>query len=470
MSPLELSTPIEPSRDAAPDDGPTPELFASPNWAGDGLYFLPYQRRWLADKSPLKIIEKSRQIGLTSATAFSAVRRTAVQDARHDVFVSSRDEMQARLFLEDARRWAGALHIGARDLGAELLPDHPRGGAGVLELSNGRRIYSLASTPNALAGKRGHVILDEFALHANQRELFRVAKPVTTWGGQLEIISTHRGTKSVFNEIIRGITEQGNPMGWSHHKVTLQDAVNEGLVERLNEKTGRFESREDFMRRTRAECLDEAQWQEEFCCQPADETTAFLTYEMVHACEADCLWPNLQSALCNPLGPLFLGMDTGRKHDLTVIDVGEQIGDVIWDRLRLELANKTFAEQEFELFQILALPGLRRACIDATGLGMQLAERARQRFGWKVEPVTFTAGAKEEMAYALRTAFEDRRVRIPSDNKLISDLLGIKREVTSSGSLRFAGESGDSHCDRFWAKALRQRAATTTRGIQATVG
>ena len=29
--------------------------------------------------------------------------------------------------------------------------------------------------------------------------------------------------------------------------------------------------------------------------------------------------------------------------------------------------------------------------MDATGMGMQLAERARERFRWKVEPITFTA-------------------------------------------------------------------------------
>src|SRR5207247_9666679 len=90
--------------------------------------------------------------------------------------------------------------------------------------------------PNALAGKRGHVVLDEFALHQDQRLLYRVAKPVITWGGQLEIISTHRGANSVFNQIIRGIVEQGNPMGWSHHKVTLQQAVEQGLVEKINAK------------------------------------------------------------------------------------------------------------------------------------------------------------------------------------------------------------------------------------------
>jgi len=91
---------------------------------------------------------------------------------------------------------------------------------------------------------------------------------------------------------------------------------------------------------------------------------------------------------------------------------------------------------------------------------MQLAERAKERFGSKVEPVTFNAAIKEEMAFALRTAFEDRTLRIDPDPKLRSDLRGIKKLVTSAGNIRFLGESGDSHCDRFWAKALRHHAAT----------
>jgi hypothetical protein len=33
--------------------------------------------------------------------------------------------------------------------------------------------------------------------------------------------------------------------------------------------------------------------------------------------------------------------------------------------------------------------------------------------------------------------------------------------VTSAGNIRFLAEDDDSHCDRFWAKALRQHAANT---------
>src|SRR5205823_11052184 len=136
--------------------------------------------------------------------------------------------------LEDCKYWANVLHLAATDLGEVVLDSKNNVSAYVLQFSNGKRIYCVSSNPNALAGKRGHVKLDEFALHQDQRLLYRVAKPVTTWGGQVSVISTHRGAQTVFNELIQEIRERGNPMGWSLHTVPLQKAVEEGLVERIN--------------------------------------------------------------------------------------------------------------------------------------------------------------------------------------------------------------------------------------------
>ena len=66
-----------------------------------GALFLPFQQRWVADKSRLKLMEKSRQIGISWATAYSAAERTAAASNRWDQWVSSRDDLQARLFIED---------------------------------------------------------------------------------------------------------------------------------------------------------------------------------------------------------------------------------------------------------------------------------------------------------------------------------------------------------------------------------
>jgi phage FluMu gp28-like protein len=58
-----------------------------------------------------------------------------------------------------------------RDLGQVVLDAKTKLSAHALHFASGRRIYSLSSNSNALAGKRSHVKLDEFALHQDQRLL-----------------------------------------------------------------------------------------------------------------------------------------------------------------------------------------------------------------------------------------------------------------------------------------------------------
>jgi len=79
---------------------------------------LPYQIKWVRDQSRLKLAVKSRQIGWTWATAFAMVERKCVAGARLDAWISSRDEIQARLFLEDCAAFARLLDIAVKPFGA----------------------------------------------------------------------------------------------------------------------------------------------------------------------------------------------------------------------------------------------------------------------------------------------------------------------------------------------------------------
>jgi phage FluMu gp28-like protein len=468
-------------------------------------YFYKSQADFARDNSPLKLVLKSRQTGFTFVNAFRLVLLVSAKNAKHDAFISSRDLASAKLFIQDCLHWAKILHQGARSLGETLFDRDSGTNAYVLEFANGKRIYSLSSNPNALAGKRGHVTLDEFALHEDARTLFSVAKPVTTWGGEFTIISTHRGYNTLFAQLIRDVTEGSNPMGWSLHTVPIQKAVDEGIVERINKKTGRNETREAFLKRLRAECVDEESWLQEYCCTPADLESAFFSHDLLDAATdrnlqlwslddlcaelqfrqsheyqewlqssanqasdaAPSLIGNRKSAFANNSSSqlstknpqLFLGLDIARVRNLAVIDVGEKIGSVTYDRLRIEIHNKPFEEIRAPLWRLLKLPQITRACIDASGMGIELAEDARRDFGYKVEPITFTPALKEEMAFALRRELEDSHLRIPNDPALRADFRALKKEVTPNGKLRFIGQVENSHCDRTWAKALRQHAA-----------
>lgn len=455
----------------------------------DEKYFLPYQADWIRDPARLKICEKGRQIGLSYADSYDSVAKTALKNGR-DVWVMSRDEVQARQYIQYCKRWSNVLKYAASDISAETL--FTDGGqpfkAQIISFASAASIYALSSNPDAIVGKTGHVKLDEFALHKEQRQLYAVAKPVTQWGGTLSIISTHRGVGTVFNGLIADIKERANPMGFSLHSIPITTAVDQGLVEKIDAAAGVSlspqrgegsrvrgdivvglspaaiaERRAAWLAQMRAECIDEEQWLQEYCCVPADESAAFITYDMITSCEDDTAHKDF-AYLEACTNPLYLGFDVARSQHLSVIDVEELVGDVLWERMRIEMRGKTYSEQEAELYRLLNLRAMRRGCIDATGLGSQLAERAVQRYGWKCEAVRFTTQVKEELAFPLRARHEDRTLRYNRDERLRADLRGVKKETTVAGNIRFVGEAADSHCDRFWAKALAVHAGKTPSG------
>ena len=111
---------------------------------------LPYQRKWVEDQSRLKLAVKSRQIGWTWATGYGLIRRKSLADAQLDAWISSRDEIQARLFLEDCKNFANVLQTGATDLGERVI-DESGNSAYVLKMANGLRIHSMSSNPDAQA-------------------------------------------------------------------------------------------------------------------------------------------------------------------------------------------------------------------------------------------------------------------------------------------------------------------------------
>lgn len=95
---------------------------------------------------------------------------------------------------------------------------------------------------------------------------------------------------------------------------------------------------------------------------------------------------------------------------------------------------------------------------------MQIAETAQRDFGkYRVETVMFTNKSKEEMAYNLRTNFEDKSVFIPSDHDIREDIHSIRRISTKAGNIRFDADTSEvnGHADRFWALALALIACST---------
>ena len=166
--------------------------FVAPDFAGHCKIFperdvmlLPYQQRWVNDNSRLKLCEKSRQIGLSWCTAYRVVRaksKTRREAGRMDL--QSRDEVQAQLFIEDAKRFADILERRSRRTRARTSSTIQGHTAFTFRFANGLRIHSMSQQPRRASWQSAAIrILDEFALHPDPRKLYTISYPGITWGG-----------------------------------------------------------------------------------------------------------------------------------------------------------------------------------------------------------------------------------------------------------------------------------------------
>ena len=95
-------------------------------------FFLPYQKAWILDNSRIKLMEKSRQIGMSWTCAYELVRRHCQSAQKYDSWVSSRDELQAKLdktydslsaeaksYLETLKEKYGDIHFFVADCSSD---------------------------------------------------------------------------------------------------------------------------------------------------------------------------------------------------------------------------------------------------------------------------------------------------------------------------------------------------------------
>jgi phage FluMu gp28-like protein len=457
---VKRSRPRTAGRAAAPAAPEVKPLASDGSNIGNGVsigYFLPYQVRWLADKSPVKVWEKSRRIGATYVQSYEDVR-DCVAGRVPAVWFSSADESAAKEYIGYCERWARMFNIAAVNRGMELLDEQRDIKTFVIEFANGAKIHALSSNPKAFRSKGGKVVLDEFAWHDDPDRMWAAARPCITWGYPLRILSTHNGASSRFYKFVEAA--RSRKLNWALHTTTIQQAVAEGLVDKILGRDASPQEREDWLREQHDSCVDENTWLQEYCCVAVDEASAFLTYDLIASCTAD----GILCALEDTGGDLYAGYDVGRIKDLAVLTVIERLGNVRFARMMTVMEKTKFAQQRETLYAVLRHPRLRRACIDDTGIGMQLAEEAQDEFGkYRVEAVTFTGPVKEEMAYQLKNGMDDRLVIVPPGDELREDLHSVRKITTAAGNVRFdvQASAARGHADRFWSLALANHAAHT---------
>ena len=422
-------------------------------------YFLPYQIAWLRDTSRFKVWKKSRRIGATYVQAYEDVRDAARDEKPVDVWFTSADESAAKEYILYAAQWARLFKVAAEYLGEFVLDEKEDIRAYGIQFSTGKRINGLSSNPKAFRSKGGKLVIDEYAFHKNPEELWKAAIPIITWGYDVRVLSTFNGKGNRYYRLTSDAEKPGS--NWSLHTTTIEDAVRQGLADKIKGRALTEEERAQFIQECRDAAGDEETFQQEYMCVPVDETTAWLTWDLITSGEhKDAGNPALYQG-----GDCYVGMDIARRRHLTIIWVDEKVGDVLITREVVKMKNATFAAQDAELDRVMTTYKVRRACMDQTGIGEKPVEDAKKRHGeYRVEGVLFNGTVKQHLAQSLKQRYEDRKVRTPEDKDIRAAHHAVRKTTTVAGNPRFDADQTElGHADEFWAHALSVHAAEDTQ-------
>ena len=463
-------------------------------------HFLPYQVTWILDESRMMLAEKSVRIGWTYCDAFRNVRKRLLHKNR-DYLFATKDQASAIEYLGLCKKFIEIYKLTRNVLtsGEETVKVQNKEGITeevkfhYIKFKNGSRIIAFSANPLAMAVYGGDVGLDEFAKSANAPLLWETAQGRVTWGYDMAVWSAHNGTDTLFYQFSREAA--AGKGGWSHYKVTMENAVDMGLVEKINQVTGNQMTDEEFI----ADCKNRARlpevYEQAYNCNPSGSASAIVSWATIGQCRRDYeierahleavevvqkfgkydearkleRRKQITEYIRGAFPRLFrtskhrrLGFDVAASGlgDLCCIYIDEKEGE---DRQVLEALFTCRTDDwdfiETVLWAFLGMGAVKGAG-DETGLGKQVCWRTAQKFP-SFTGVNFRS-EKHNMGHALMNQLAVAEKVFPTgENDIAQDFFSLRKNFGGGRWIFSEGRNNlnpASHCDIAWAGALATKA------------
>ncbi|WP_147613850.1 hypothetical protein [Treponema pectinovorum] len=439
--------------------------------------FLPYQKKWLEDRSPLKIIEKNRRCGISWTDAADSVLDAAPANGWSNTYYMSFNKDNCRQYIEDAGEWAKKFGYICSEMQEVLLEDEDKDiTAYRITFASGAEILGLPGVSRALRSKQGNVVVDEAAFFDDFNSVLQAAKALVMWGGRIRVISTHNGEDNPFNLLVKDV-RSGKESEWSLHRITFREAMAQGLYRRICLKLGREWSKEadkeftEKMYRIFGDNPDEE-------LDVIPRTTGgryfsrglldFCTEDDVPICRLECsdsflhkedrrkdseivsfFNQEIRGLLASFESQIFFGNDFGRNSDLSTYWVCEEVEKAsLAVRMIVELKNVPFEQQQ--LFSDLMSDFLEErgrlggGAIDSRGNGQQIGEHASLRHPGAIVNVMETNAWYAKYGSELHGLMESRDFTVPDDEVIKADfsIVTLKNGIPLIPALRTEDRDG----------------------------
>jgi len=393
---------------------------------GEKIKLYPYQKDILLCKSKFRIINKSRQVGISSLVAWEALAYALLKPNQTILFISV-SERQASELMNYVKRVLYNLKRKERII---LLEETKT----LIRFDNNSRIISLPNSPTTVQGFRAdRIYIDEFALFENDKRMLEAILPSISHGGYITLISRPFGTRGEFYRLWKEAKQNKN--NFVPFEIPYKECPSQTFQEMIKE-----------IKKT----MDEVSFRESYCCEFVDEASSFFPYELILSCVDENI-THPRPEMC-----LRIGVDFGRKQNSTVITVTEVKGGMFIVRQIKEFLGVSYTAQLMYLNKRIKELKPEIVNVDEFGVGIRLFEELREKHGSLINPIQLTAPTKDRLITDLRILFEDKKIRIPRNEKLLQQLHALKKTIKGGYIKWEPGKTEDfgKHDDYVWSLAV----------------
>jgi phage FluMu gp28-like protein len=424
-----------------------------------------YQNELFNCQDKFRLVNKARQIGISTAIAMEALYNCIWFPNQTNLFISTGERTSRELMdkvkslLNTIEPFSMVIKDGLAEFQASTKIKIDTKTA--ITFENGSRILSLPNNPDNIRGFTAtHVYIDEYAHFENPDEIWEAVLPSITRGGKVTVVSTPKGKQGkfymIYDEVKRG---ESDFKMFEFHYTRVKDPI---IIQNIEKNKP---------------VMSDIQFRQEYECEFIDEAISYFPYELLNPAVNE----DIESIYTITTGnPVYVGIDFGALRSSTVITIAEKI-DKTWvirppikefigkKRIEGEKAETDFSNQLDYIRMMIQRVRPTRVFLDSTGYGLPLLEELRRQFGGLVQGVNFNNALKENLITALRILFENKQIKIPRVSGLIDQLHSLEKTTTIGGYARFRHTAGKFD-DYVWSLCLAVSTETQKPGVFKIVG
>jgi phage FluMu gp28-like protein len=387
-----------------------------------------YQQAVIGCHDKYRTVRKARQIGMTTALGIESLLDAFMQDDYVICIISptSRQSLRMMRYIKKAfRRFeklTGSMIPTEKFTSEEIVFHH------------GSEIHSLPNNPAGIQGiDCNHAIIDEAGLFG-QREgediIDAVVGSLSAKKGRLTISGKPKGKRGLLWQYWD--TSSDRYKEFTHFTVTWKDRARQD---------------KDYEKEviTHKRILSATQFEETYNAEFIDEGVLIFPHDILDASIA--LWKTNGFVVMpfegNPeSGRTYVGVDFGRKRDLTEIHVLKQEGKILRTLMMKSLVKMNFEDQKDVIDRMMTRVRPVRMVIDERGLGLALLDYFQKKYGEsRVQPMKMSEQrSKERLILQCRNCITDLQLALPPNDELHEQMHSFQKEYTDHGNVRYFGK------------------------------